>query len=406
MDPRPAVRTGALITAGATLPLWAPIGLAAVGAYLVVSPAGGRSPLPLPSRALPLAVAAGALLSPWPWRGALSVAALALALWVLQRVQRGIARGDRLAFLSGAVTATVANLGVAAGQLGLDHRARAAGLTFHPNMAGAVAVAVLFFALGGVVAGGRRERRWAFVGAAAALPLLLASGSRGAFVSALVGTLAMLVGGAAARSRRAVTAALAVVAALMLVAAVALIAPSSVRLSSADESSALGGRPLLWGVGLTLAAERPLVGYGTDPWPSLARTVEPALRSTAIATVHNGFLYVLLVGGVVALAAVLAWSARLGWRLLARARGGHVAAAAALGLWLAFLTNNLSETLLPRTALTLWVWWALALTSAPDAPQGAGATGSGPPDRGPAGAAPAAGGTPARRRSGGDGATS
>jgi O-antigen ligase len=238
------------------------------------------------------------------------------ALAVARPRHAGAARDGVLLGTAAGVALQVGAAVVAA--LTADGWGRVSGTTPHPNLLGAaMLLAAATLALASAGAGGWRlaVARPALV---AALGLALASGSRAAVVGAAVAAagwaFATLATGAAgpgrARRRR-------VALALLAAAAVAPLALAAVRgLPAAGLLTDDVERAELFSVALDLAAARPVLGHGGDPWVDLVAAAEPALPAGLHPHAHSVALHLLVRGGAVgwALATLLvglaAWALR------------------------------------------------------------------------------------------------
>ena len=72
---------------------------------------------------------------------------------------------------------------------------------------------------------------------------------------------------------------------------------------------------------------------------------------------HSFYLKMLVEGGSVTLAALLAWLGLTGWRLFVRARAGSAAAAIALATFVALLVHSVFDPVLsqPYIAGAMWL---------------------------------------------------
>lgn len=357
MDRSSGVRVAAaLIPPALTLVPWAAI---APIAYLVA--VRWRAPSPAlrlgPWATAVVAAAAVAALAhvtePSAWIGLGRTLALAS---VLASAPRWIRRSDAVPLAVGAVVAVAL---VAAGSLVevvLVGRARASLSMIHPNLLGAT-TALVGVAAVGWLAGSRSKGRWvgvpvpwvgATVAAALAVLAIALTGSRTALLAAAVGAIvtAGLWPGGARRTRvwgrwllvAGVLAILAVTTGLLAQTA------ASARWAALDTWFDPTGRPVVWGYALELVAASPLLGHGFASWQELAATVDPAARTERVAHVHNGYLEVLLGGGLLLFVALLAWSTAILRGLAKRVRSGDPLGAVAIGVFAAFLTMNVAES--------------------------------------------------------------
>lgn len=209
------------------------------------------------------------------------------------------------------------------------------------------------------------ERAFLLGEAAVGVAVLLASGTRGAWIGFAVAVVVGLALLARSRgvSRRAIAAlAAAAVGTLSIVAILAAAGAIPDRLRSA---TTLAERTDLWRGSIEMAADRPLTGWGPDQFayaygpyrPSAERGAQSPYESPA-ASPHNETLTVLLAGGAPALLAYAAlWLAVATAAVRARPRGnrgvGTVALLAALAGYLAQAQFSIPDPSLAVIAMTL-----------------------------------------------------
>lgn len=177
---------------------------------------------------------------------------------------------------------------------------RASAWSVHPNMAApglTIAAAILV-----VVSQGRSTARLlGLAGATMSLALALAAGSRGMWLGASFGVVAWALFPRAAvpsMAWRLIPAGFAVASGLWI-AFVRRIAFDRLLVSDID-------RGLVQGIGLRLAAERPVFGHGGVPWSQLAARIEPSVPTSVLVHAHSVPLHLLAHGGAFALV-LMAW---------------------------------------------------------------------------------------------------
>lgn len=213
------------------------------------------------------------------------------------------------------------------------------------------------------------ERAFLLAEAAVAFAVLAATGTRGAYIGAVVAgvaTLSIVVASRGVSQRAVVAGAGATIAAVILVALAAVTGVLPERMRSAET---LGERTDLWRGGMEMAADRPVFGWGPDQFatsygpyrPSAERGSQSPYEAPA-ASPHNETLQVLLAGGVPALLAYAAmWLTILFVALRAAARGratgrrrtAAIALVAAVAAYLAQAQFSIPDPSLNVIAMTL-----------------------------------------------------
>ena len=124
-----------------------------------------------------------------------------------------------------------------------------------------------------------------------------------------------------------------------------------------DPTQASGGRLSMWWFGLQLASYRPVLGYGPGTELSLVKKYALDYVPRPLTHLHSFYLKMLVEGGSVTLAALLAWLGLTAWRLFTRARAGSAAAAVALATMVALLVHSAFDPVLaqPYIAGSMWL---------------------------------------------------
>lgn len=311
------------------------------------------------------------------WSGDAGLAAGALWQWYavgLVLVIVATAMGHRTtdirlvagAFVVGAVLSVL--VGLALPGVGSGEEGRFRGAVGDPNLLAVGLVPAAILAVGLLPGQRGRRLRWA---TAASVPVLLAgfaaSGSRGAFVGAVV-TVVVATALLVRRRRMFVTAS--VVGAVVLGGALVLFPAAWER---SDDLGPGSGRGDLWTVAWRVSGDHPLTGVGLANYPEVAgeyvRQVGPLRAVDLIAAephdVHNMYLQMLAETGVVGLALFVAsicgcvWAAGRSARRLAR-RGSRPDAGLATAVLLAMVSMLVSGVFISHAVdRRLWVLLAL-----------------------------------------------
>jgi hypothetical protein len=124
-----------------------------------------------------------------------------------------------------------------------------------------------------------------------------------------------------------------------------------------DPTQASGGRLSMWWFGLQLASYRPVLGYGPGTELRLVKRYALDYVPRPLTHLHSFYLKMLVEGGSVTLAALLAWLGLTAWRLFIRARAGSAAAAVALATMVALLVHSAFDPVLsqPYIAGSMWL---------------------------------------------------
>ena len=295
-----------------------------------------------PSVVFAVAAVASAATLGWVWRRMGATVDASAAAWV------GVGAAATAVAIAGASLAQALASGFAQTQVA----------STHPNLTGAMALA-----LGAASALAVRRFGWlgwalATLGVAASLGTVLLTGSRGTGVGVVLGALALVVIGLAwvlARRRPLAATVVAFGGPLLLLVAFQAIAFSPQRADAwwprtvatvgdamgVDESTPIGrrfldlrepmgqtgGRLVNWRVTRELIAVRPFLGFGLDAVHSVYRNEALFRTSTPLAHPHHGPLTLALQGGALLLVAVAALVLTVGWSLAGAAvRGDGVAA--------------------------------------------------------------------------------
>lgn len=218
----------------------------------------------------------------------------------------------------------------------LDGAARVGGTIGSPNNAGAYFA--FMFAIGGAVYVSRLEARLRMLALAAcllALPALVLTLSRGAWIACLVSIVVLLLG---SPGRRLSPPAIAALAVTMIVVLVPLQGTISERLVHSDEGAAASRVPLIEIAG-EMISDHPLLGVGANNYVIvLPDYAGGRFADVWLSSVHNKYLLIWSEAGPAALAAfvlfvaatfVRAWRARTATDPLVAAVGAGLAAAVA-----------------------------------------------------------------------------
>ena len=334
------------------------------------------------------------------WHGIFGEASWAAVVWPLllgAALAVAITRLEAVAHRAAAVTAGLGAAGTAL-VFAISALVEAAGSGFdqvgsaglHPSGTAALALALV---AGSALAwrGGWPERLLGTAGVAAALVLLVLTGSRVglAGLAAMTAALGLLVAGRLlARAHRPRSGTLVVaggVVALLIGAQAMLMAPERLapwwlpswervivtnEVETVDDAAgaaadgargiallararqlqdplgASGGRLAAWKLAREMIAQRPLLGYGFD---AIERVYAPGAASelsAALAHPHHGVLTMMLQGGTLLAVAVLTLLASLGLRLLRAALRGDVVAAVATVVLAALMAVELLHAVL------------------------------------------------------------
>ncbi len=124
-----------------------------------------------------------------------------------------------------------------------------------------------------------------------------------------------------------------------------------------DPTEASGGRLSMWWFGLQIASYRPVLGYGPGSELRLVEQYALDYVPRPLAHLHSFYLKMLVEGGSVTLAALLAWLGLTAWRLFVRARARSGAAAVALATMAAVLVHSVFDPVLsqPYIAGAMWL---------------------------------------------------
>lgn len=361
MDRRDVLRTFALtlvpIAAWTSWPIG--FGLAILAGSLGPAVHRGRGALRSASIALVTVYAAAALAAGRGFPAWMAVAAVALFSVALLGMRARFRAGDAAVLTRGVLYGVVAQFVVAVPQLVLTGE-RAVGTTYHANVLGSAAA---FAATLGVSALARPMvgvPRWlAAIGTVAGIAALIASGSRGGALAAIVGIVTvLLVHAATAGDRRRSLAVAAGTSLATLAVAVVFAGLVQQRIGELSDPFDLEGRNVLWTASIDLIRDRPWLGHGGGTWPDAIASTQPNVRTDAIGHPHNQVLLWLHEAGALGFASWVMW-----WLALASASArGRRHRAAAVGLAAGVAVHAIVEPILSITglALPLALWWAAA----------------------------------------------
>lgn len=124
-------------------------------------------------------------------------------------------------------------------------------------------------------------------------------------------------------------------------------------------AAATGGRLTMWRFGLRLASHRPLLGYGPGSEVPLVTTYNASHTPLPLDHLHSFYLKMLVEGGALSLAALVAFLWTAGRRLVLRARTGSAAAAAALATLIALLVQSIFDPILSQPFIVGVFWMAV-----------------------------------------------
>lgn len=361
MDRRNALRTVALtlvpVAAWTSWPIG--FGLAVLAGTLGPVVHRRRDALRSTSIALVTVYAAAALAAgrgPAAWVSVLGVAAFSVALLF---VRRRLRPGDAAVLTRGVLYGALAQALLAVPQLVLTGD-RALGTTYHANVLGSAAAFATVLGASVWLRPIAGVPRWlAVLGGVAGLAALVASGSRGAALAAIVGVLTVLIVEATTAGDRRRATAVAIGTALATLAL--MLAFSGLvreRIGALSDPLSLEGRTVLWRASLDLIRDRPWLGHGGGTWPDAIAATQPNVRTDAIPHPHNQALLWLHEAGALGFASWVAWWLAL--LIASVARRHHRAAAVGIGAGVA--VHGIVEPVLSITglALPLALWWAAA----------------------------------------------
>jgi O-antigen ligase len=289
---------------------------------------------------------------------AVAVAAAAAIGWVWRRVGATVDAASAAAFGLGAAATAVGLAGASLEEALASGFAQTHVATTHPNVTGAVALALGAASTLAARRGGALGVLVAVVGVAAALGVVVLTGSRGTGVGVVLGVAALGVVALArwlGRRRPLAATVLALGGPLVLLVAFQAVAFSPTRADAwwprtvtvvadalgVDDSTPLGqrmlqlqnpmgatgGRLINWRVTRELIAVRPFLGFGFDAVHTVYRNEALFRTSTPLHHPHHGPLTMALQGGSLLLVAVAALVLAVGWGLAGAAvRGDWVAA--------------------------------------------------------------------------------
>jgi O-antigen ligase len=234
---------------------------------------------------------------------------------------------------------------------------RTSSIGYNPNDLGAVCGVAALMLIGLLLDNTRRTRARAWLLACLILPLLalmVATMSKGALVSFMLGVSLFLAPLAPAR-RRIMAIALGVFGVIALVAMVARDPVSVARWNQVLNEGRGAGREVIYPLALQMIRERPILGWGPIEFSyELGSRLDLPSRDP-----HGMFLYLLLEGGIVGTFFFLAgyWlCARAAWRSRAGPEG-----ILPLALMVTVTAFNLTGSWFARK--TFWLVLAIALTS-------------------------------------------
>lgn len=363
MDLRASLRAISLALIPAGLLVYPLVSGVAFAVFLAISQRERTWPLAVPSLALALALALAALLSPWPlqaWQGVAGMLVIGATLILL--VTR-LHPTDRPWLAYGLALGLAGSGAMAVYEVLLRGESRAAAFSFHPNIAGALALVGTLVLLG-AFADLRLHRQWPVltVGLLGGLAVLALSGSRGAqFGFALGVVLFVLVRLAQGRGRKLAGLVAALAVAAIVVGIEPLLELLLRRAELGDDPLNPMGRTFMWLLALELAAYRPFLGYGFGAWRELVPIIEPTFPVHTLPHSHNLYLELLLDGGSLSLVAFGGWVVLLAVTLWQRIGQREALAASALAALAGTLIHNLFDLTLYQLSVAGLLWVALAL---------------------------------------------
>ena len=233
---------------------------------------------------------------------------------------------------------------------------RANGLAFHPNALGALALVAALVLADGVARSRGTMRHVSISGTLASALLVIASGSRGAMLGAVVAcSFLVVLTYVRHRPPRAVLILTSVAAAVLSVAGVVAVLAVRPDVRSWDEAS---GRLELWSIGVEAAARSPFLGAGVDAWSSVGPSIDPVLNPQAQGHPHSAPLELLLTGGTFLLVAV---AVRWGRRFRTLWTSG-VFSPVAVAVMIGFTTHNLVDSFIGHLWLMAFVFFGVLAT--------------------------------------------
>lgn len=239
------------------------------------------------------------------------------------------------------------------------------GITYHPNSLGIVSLTVTWAALTCIHFGPTARRRvllWASIGLAA---LCLAKSN--SMTSSLLTVSMLAVHFWTVLVKRSGSTAMAAVVFVCVgltgLGVIVFTKPGLLTyegfLHTIGRSATLTGRVDLWELGLSIHAERPLLGWSFDALASV-----PSRFAIGYGQLHNGFIDLLVRGGAVALFIVALLTLQAALRLLGLYRRSPVEASWGLGLLAAVVLHNVTEASLARAPHPMWMVFSLLLLAA------------------------------------------
>ncbi len=359
MDYRPGLRRLSITLLPLMLLSYPPLAALAFAAFLLSSKKERPWLLAFPSTVLVLCLSIGTLLQGLTLTTVSLVLSILVFWFFLYGWTTRVRADDYQALASGMAVGTLLVALKAVADVVLLDFPRAVGFSFHANLLGSLMVITSLFLLGNSLK--VQQFRIVHLGAAAGIFTILLSGSRGAFIALMLGLLCY--GLLALYQKQHLKPGMLFITFLASLALfmVLIYSPLHQRLNTLDSAFADQGRVSLWELGLELAAQKPLFGWGVRAWQREIQVLEPSIDLVILPNTHNLYLEILLDSGTLGLTGFIWWLLVVFALLRKAAVADRLTAATAAICLLAFLSHNLWDVLWYHGFLTALVWLPIGL---------------------------------------------
>lgn len=242
---------------------------------------------------------------------------------------------------------------------------QATGFSFHANVFGSIMMLSSLFLIGMFLMC-KVPCRWFYLltGFLGIICVFL-SGSRGAFIALIsglvLGAIVLVMQMKVIPKRMSFFIGTFILASLIIL-VLSNIVPSPLRQRIDTVNTAFDdrGRLTLWHLGLELASESPLIGFGSAAWQREIHRLEPSIDLVMIPNSHNLYLELLIEAGSLGLSAFLLWIGYIIMVLKLRTTQ-NTFALLAISCLVAFLIHNLWDVLLFHFQLMMMVWLIVSI---------------------------------------------